>query len=524
MIPGHKKWWRAVALTAVGGGVIGGWFGLVRPQLAKSDESPPAETIWTRTVITSQPAVVEVIQTPEPAPPTGDVTPVGGTLPIPAPNASGPAAPAVTVPPGPVPSAPIQPVVGPRVPETGLVGRDKSALPEVPTLPPIELPSLPTPPKPPEVKPAAPMVDVKPKVPDAAPLTPVAPMTPAVLPVPAVPATSAEPPKAQPLPPPTPLVPPVENGTKPVAPPVAPVAPVVPPPAGITPSLPPVKPADPAQPSLPAKPDSDLNPTDPGNTLKPTVPIVPGPPGGIWRETPGQPVDRPKPPEPDFGTTDKFVFPVPVKPLASDPHAPHQRDDTMLNLSTTAAFAVLGGALFAAEKASALPVVPPLSGVPVPGTLVRAADPDVEKLKTDLSAANKKIEDLEKQVRKLTELLSGKRDELGLRVESDPGAVEEIKRLKDRIAALEADLKKSQTALRPAVTPEVKPKGIVKVVNEYPVEISMVINEKSYRVAPNTKIEVEVAAGEFTYQLLQSGAAATRSAIKDKETVTLRIK
>ena len=64
----------------------------------------------------------------------------------------------------------------------------------------------------------------------------------------------------------------------------------------------------------------------------------------------------------------------------------------------------------------------------------------------------------------------------------------------------------------------------MKVVNEYPVEISMVINDKSHRIAPGKVLEVKVPAGDFSYQLLQSGAAATRSAIKDKETVTLRIK
>jgi hypothetical protein len=550
MISGRKKWWQVVALTAVGGGVIGGWFGLVRPQSAKSEQGRTDEAAWTRTIITAPPAVAEETRAPEPAPPTGPVTPVGGTLPIPVPGTSGPVAPAIPVPSVPVPSGPLpalQPAVGPRVPDAGLVGTDKNVLPTVPALPPTELPPLPTPPKAPEVKPVTPMTGAPPKGPDpvgppsslpdtlplVAPTTPgtlppAAPMAPAGLPLPAVPVSTAEPPKA--LPPPTPLVPPVESGTKPLSP----VLPELPPPVGITPSLPPAKPADPAQPMLPAKSDSDLKPTDRGNTLNPTVPlvapavpIVPGPPSGTGREAPGKPVDRPKPPEPDFGTTDKFVFPAPVRPPAFDPHVPHQRDDTMLNLSTTAAFAVLGGALFAAEKASALPVVPLTSVNPAPGALVRAADPDVDKLKTDLAAANKKIEDLEKQVKKLTELLSGKRDDLGLRMESDPGAVEEIKRLKDKIATLDAELKslKTQTALRPAVTaPEVKPKGIVKVVNEYPVEISMVINEKSYKVAPSTKIEVEVPAGEFTYQLLQSGAAATRSTIKDKETVTLRIK
>lgn len=200
----------------------------------------------------------------------------------------------------------------------------------------------------------------------------------------------------------------------------------------------------------------------------------------------------------------------------------------MFKLTTTAAFAVLGGVLLAAEKASALPPVPPLSAIPMPVTLVKDGEKaDPEKLKKDLEAANKKIEDLEKQVKKLTELLTGKRDDLGLPLPTDPGAVEEVKRLKDKIKALEDDIAKvkSQTALKPSIgTPETKPMGVVKIINEYPVEISIVVNDKSYRVAPSKVLDIEVPAGDFTYQLLQSGAAATRSVIRDKETVRLRIK
>jgi hypothetical protein len=134
---------------------------------------------------------------------------------------------------------------------------------------------------------------------------------------------------------------------------------------------------------------------------------------------------------------------------------------------------------------------------------------------------------LEALVTKLNEQLNGRKDDKGFRLESDPGAVEEIKRLKNRIEDLERELKalRTQTSQRPAVVPNVPGKGIVKIINEYPIEITMVINEKStYRVAPNTTLEVEVPAGEFTYHLLQSGAPATRSVIKEREVVKLRIK
>lgn len=202
----------------------------------------------------------------------------------------------------------------------------------------------------------------------------------------------------------------------------------------------------------------------------------------------------------------------------------------MFNLHYTAALAVIGGAMMSAEQARSAALVPVVPAPVVPAIPVKA-DAETDALKADLKKANDKIAALETQVKTLTELLTGRKDLDGKVIPSDPGAVENIKRMKDRIFALEteittlkSDLKNAQTALKPAVVPEVKPKGVVKVVNEYPVEISMVINDTSYRIAPTKTREIEVPAGEFTYQLLQSGAAATRSSIKDKETVTLRIK
>jgi hypothetical protein len=284
---------------------------------------------------------------------------------------------------------------------------------------------------------------------------------------------------------------------------------------------------------IPGKPDSGLNPTNPGNTLNPNVPqVAPAvpvvPPGGApGREVPAVPVDRQKPPAGPLETTDKFTFPVPP-PASVDPH---HRDDTMLNITTSAAFAFLGGALLAAESAKALPPLSVPPALPVPSSNVRADEPeklkDLDDAARKLDAANKRIKDLERQLDKLTEALYGRKDPAGYPIPSDPGALEEIKRLKNRIEELNNELKKfqTQTALKPAVVPPVPAKGIVKIINDYPVEISMVINEKqTYRVAPNTTLEVEIPAGEFTYQLLQSGAAATRSVIKEREVVKLRIK
>jgi hypothetical protein len=312
----------------------------------------------------------------------------------------------------------------------------------------------------------------------------------------------------------------------------APIVPILPQPTEITQPPLPVKTGDPGQPVVPMKPDFALKPANPENTLNPAgSPVAPvGPPVAGGREVPGGPVDRPKPPEIPFEPTDKYRPTLPPPTVA----VPHHRDDNMLNITTSAAFAFLGGALLAAEQAKAAPPLPPI--FPLPANAVRA-DADTDKLKDDLKKANekiaegnRKIAELKEQVAKLDELLNGRVDDKGFRLEPNTGAVEQIKKLRDKIDELDREVKslktQQQTALKPAIgpTPEARPKGVVKVVNEYPVEISIVINERSYPVAAGTKLEVAVPAGEFSYLLLQSGAPATRSVIKDKEVVTLRIK
>jgi len=602
MTTGSKRWWRMVALTAVAGGVIGGWFGFARPQPAKADKGATDDADWTRaTVPAPRGADVAPVSEAQNAVPssTGSVVQASGALPIPAYSDNRPVVPpAPVVPAVPVPRAPasgmvaipaIEPVAGPRVPDAGLIG-DAAGLPAVPPIPagtaPAELPPFPPllpggkvpvvaepaavvngvpvgtapgpnsvplvpfpsgaidPPKSqpvpspapvslpqaPELKPAE-AVGPLPKLP--APPTgsdaPVVPMPPAGSGpvVPPLPGSTVEPPKAQPLPQPTPVVPPVGQDPKPAVPSIGTVPAGVPQPVEIAPPLPPIKSAEPVQPMLLTKPDSDLKPSNTPNTLNPTVsPIVPGVPSAPGRDVPGTQVDRPKAPDAILGPSEKFVFPVPPKPTTPEPVVPTPRDDTMYKLTTTAAFAVLGGALMAAEKASAFPAIPPAALVPMPGTLVKADEkPDAEKLKDAL----KRIEDLEKKVERLTDMLYGKRDTKGILLDpTSPGSLAEVTKLKDDLDKLEKQLKElkssQQTVQKPAINPEVRPKGTVKVVNGYPVEVAMVINDKSHRIPPNTKIEVEVPAGRFTYQLLQSGAAATESMIKDKETVTLQIK
>lgn len=200
-------------------------------------------------------------------------------------------------------------------------------------------------------------------------------------------------------------------------------------------------------------------------------------------------------------------------------------------LNESIAAAVVGGMLFA--PANAAPPIP--LSVPLPTKVDDKTD--IAELKTKVESANTKLTDIQKDLKNLTELLNGRRDKDGFPIETSPGLIADLRKLTDRLAAVEAELgkMKGQTSLRPGtpggsvpapgavVDPRIG-KGTIRVVNEYPVQISIVVNGTSYRVAPTRTLDVEVPAGEFSYQLLESGAASTKSIIKEKETVTLRIK
>jgi hypothetical protein len=208
-----------------------------------------------------------------------------------------------------------------------------------------------------------------------------------------------------------------------------------------------------------------------------------------------------------------------------------------MNTKQLAMATVLGGAMgmvaTTAAPAAALPLPPkpitPLIAPTLPTNSVKIdADSDVKALRKDLETANREI-------KRLTELLEGLKDQ-----PSEPGALRELTKLKDKvheqgekIAALEKELlaMKNSTSLKPttpgpAQAPALTGRGIVRVINEYPVEVTILINDRTHRVAPNTSSDVPVPTGEFTYQLISSGTflAPVRGPIGEKEVVKLRIK
>jgi hypothetical protein len=462
---GRKRWWRASIAAVLGGGAaLGGWAGLSRS--APPTPPPPASAEAAPAVVVKS---AEDWRPPAPAPvpaiPAGEVVPAIPATP-------------------PLPAIPTIPVV-PEVPAGGVTPASMPAVPVIPAVPaaPPDVPALPALPGSEPKKPVAP---------EAAPATPV-------------------------------LLPPSIDKGNPTP------APTAPPPS-------PVKAPLPGQPSDAATPDSRLQGPNPGNTVKtenPTtesvpvapvappvkdsvIPVLPSVPAiGAPGEARGSTVERSKP-----GSLAGSGLNV-TEATPGDP--------TVRILNESIAAAVVGGMLFA--PASAAPPVP--LTIPLPTKIDDKTD--LADLKTKVESANTKLGEIQRDLKNLTELLNGRKDKDGFPIETSPGLIADLKKLTDRLAAVEAELgkMKGQTSLRPGSTASPAPgavidpragKGTVRVVNEYPVQISIVVNGTSYRVAPTRTMDVEVPAGEFTYQLLESGAASTKSVIKEKETVTLRIK
>jgi hypothetical protein len=324
------------------------------------------------------------------------------------------------------------------------------------------------------------------------------------------------------------------------------------PPLDLAPVTPPIQFPDTIQPVMPVRPDFGLQGGNGGITVKtenpplsggsvpsfpgmqPTIPVqsvgqtaIPLPGGnagqspipvvGIPSAPPITVPDRPKPVEGLLLHSEKDAFSLPTQ-IPHDPNTPG--DNIMLKRHQQAAALALLGGMFLA------PAMP-----------VHAVDPpkdDITALKGQIEEANKKLEAIQKDLKQLTETLNGKKDEKGAPLLADQSVLGQIISLREKLEKIDKDLtafknQTSSSSLRPQipVNPIVDPragKGMVRVVNDYPVQISMVINGISHKIPPSMALDFDVQAGEFSYQLLESGAAPTKSYIKEKETVTLRIK
>src|SRR5207248_3094985 len=145
----------------------------------------------------------------------------------------------------------------------------------------------------------------------------------------------------------------------------------------------------------------------------------------------GAAADRTKPVDPLRNPgTPGLPIPVPTGPYS--PPTPTPGDTTVSTLHQSVAAAVLGGVLLAPSAPAR--AVPPLPAVPIPGAVAADDKTDLATVKTQVEEANKKLAAIQEQLKLITEALNGKKDGHGIRLESDPGLIEEMKRLKDKLA------------------------------------------------------------------------------------------
>ena len=152
---------------------------------------------------------------------------------------------------------------------------------------------------------------------------------------------------------------------------------------------------------------------------------------------------------------------------------------------------------------------------------------DLADLKTKELASIKKEIDALKESNKQTQIfLEGGSD----KGSATDGLLKKMSRLEETLAAVDKKLQLLDTKLSASTrtassSPEsakaIIETGSVKIVNDYEVEISIVVNGKAFRIDPKETKIIDVPVGSLKYQLLGSGAAETTRMVKDKEIVTL---
>ncbi len=158
----------------------------------------------------------------------------------------------------------------------------------------------------------------------------------------------------------------------------------------------------------------------------------------------------------------------------------------------------------------------------------------IAEMKRDLADLKaKELASIKKEIDALKE--SNKQTQIFLEGGSDKGSatdglLKKMSRLEETLAAVDKKLQLLDTKLTASTrtassSPEsakvVVETGSVKIVNDYEVEISIVVNGKAFRIEPKETKSIDVPVGSLKYQLLGSGSSETTRTVKDKEIVTL---
>ncbi len=151
-------------------------------------------------------------------------------------------------------------------------------------------------------------------------------------------------------------------------------------------------------------------------------------------------------------------------------------------------------------------------------------------VKAELDELKKQVNEMKTTQKQIADVILGRNEwkmpeDAGLQKRLDAMA-EAIKKLDEKLAKIGEQVNTTQRVVGSSPINNNTPlaKGTLRLVNNYHVEVPIIVNGVSYLLAPSQTREVAVAPGDFGYSLPQSGGIETKSKIKDGETVTLRIK
>lgn len=325
------------------------------------------------------------------------------------------------------------------------------------------------------------------------------------------------------------------------------------------PTVPPVQqavifhPADPAPPSPPQLPALPVVPNlspIPKMEAKaqdklPTPPTLPSLPLPTLAPLPSAPAPAEKPllpAAPKISLKPSGPVAPPAVPVAGEPSATTGATPVKLpKLAAAAVGAALATAPAPAQDATPKPspgkesVAQSLPAPAQPAAPAQSATPPISSVsKEQFDALKADIDGLKDYKRQVQDLLQGKSDGAAQTV-LDAGVLKRLTDLETKLDRLEKTIESmrqlvtriepGRTALSPpAPMPAPATKSAVKLVNDYPTDLSIILNGTSHRLKPGETKLVNVSAGTFTYELIAEGAAAITRNIRDDETVTLRIK
>lgn len=263
------------------------------------------------------------------------------------------------------------------------------------------------------------------------------------------------------------------------------------------------------KPALPDPPDLSLQPSEPRHNVK-NVETAPAPPPVV--EFPAAPAVEL--PTPAGRTTHPPSSGLPTLRETDATQTPSGDAPMPLTVRQTTRAAVLGAALLA---------------FPVFADAQDTRPEDSVKPK-DFETLKKEIEELRTDIKELRDAILGRADS----GTANDGLLRVLQRLNTTLSNLDERLQKLGSAdmqriagaspLAGGASPPIAGRAVVRIVNEYPIEISMLVNGIPHRIPPMLTKEVSITPGSFSYQLLTSGASEVAGVVREGETVTLRVR